>query len=149
MAPKRMATLMAVLLVAYLAFAAWRGVEFIEAGGIVPTLLGLAVLVLPLIGGWALWQEWRFGRATQQLRQELAVRGALPVDDLPRRPSGRPERAAARERFGAVRSRVEAAPQDWAGWYELSVAYDWCGDRRRARWALRRAITLHGQGARL
>lgn len=148
MSGKRWATVMAALLAAYLLFAAWRGMEFVRAGGVVATLLGIAVLVLPLIGLWALWQEWRFGRATQQVGQELAEAGLLPVDDLPRRPSGRPEREPARERFEQVRQRVEQAPEDWAGWFELSVAYDWCGDRRRARWALRRAIELHPAATR-
>lgn len=138
-----MAVVMAVLLGVYLLFAASRGVDFIRAGGIVPVLLGLAVLVLPLLGMWVLVREWQFGRATQQLGTELAQRGALPVDDLPRRPSGRPDRAAADARFAEVRTRVEADPEAWERWFELAVAYDAAGDRRRARAAMRRSIALH------
>ena len=94
------------------------------------------------MGRWS--REWRFGRATQQLGEELAARGALPVDDLPRRPSGRPDRAAADARFAEVRTRVEADPDSWERWFELAVAYDAAGDRKRARAAMRRAIALHG-----
>jgi hypothetical protein len=140
---KRLAVVMAVLLVVYLAFAGWRGVELIAAGGLVPVLLGLAVLVLPLIGLWALVVEWRFGRATERLGTELAARGELPVDDLPRRPSGRPVREAADAHFAAVRTRVDADPDSWQRWFELSLAYDAAGDRRRARSAMRHAIALH------
>jgi cytochrome c-type biogenesis protein CcmH/NrfG len=143
MTGKRMAALMAVLLGVYLVFAATRGLDFIRAGGAVPVLLGVSVLVLPLLGVWMLWREWRFGRATQQLGSELAARGALPVDDLPRRPSGRPVREAADARFAEARARVEAAPESWERWFELAVAYDASGDRKRARSAMRRAIALH------
>ncbi len=107
-------------------------------------LLGLAVLALPLIGLWALVAEWRFGRATQRLGAELAERGELPVDDLPRRPSGRPVREAAEAHFATARTRVEADPESWERWFELSLAYDAAGDRRRARSSMRHAITLHG-----
>lgn len=138
-----MAVVMAVLLGAYLLFAAWRGIDFIQAGGFVPVLLGVAVLLLPLIGLWALYREWQFGRATQRLGAELAARGKLPADDLPRRPSGRVVREAADARFAEVRTRVEADPESWARWFELSVAYDAAGDRRRARSAMRQAIALH------
>jgi cytochrome c-type biogenesis protein CcmH/NrfG len=139
---RRWALVMGVLLGVYLAFAAWRGVDFISAGGWVSVLLGLAVVILPLIGVWILWREWQFGRATQRLGAELAARGGLPVDDLPRRPSGRPERAAADARFAEVRTRVEDEPDAWERWFELAVAYDDAGDRKRARSAMRRAITL-------
>lgn len=139
-----MAVVMAVLLGAYLLFTASRAIDFIQAGGVVPVLLGLAILVLPLIGLWALAAEWRFGRATQELAAELAARGALPLDDLPRRPSGRVVRAAAQERFAEVRAGVEADPESWEQWFTLATAYDAAGDRRRAREAMRRAIALHG-----
>jgi cytochrome c-type biogenesis protein CcmH/NrfG len=143
MTGKRMALLMGTLLVVYLAFVGWRGVELIRAGGPVPVALGVAVLVLPFLGLWALMAEWRFGQATQRLGRELAERGELPVDDLPRRPSGRPEREAADARFAQVRTKVEADPERWERWFELSVAYDAAGDRRRARSAMRQAIALH------
>ncbi len=143
MSGKRMAAVMAVLLAAYLVFSAARAVDFLRAGGVVPVLLGLAILVFPAIGLWALWREWQFGRATQVLGSELAARGALPVDDLPRRPSGRPVREAADARFAQVRERVAADPDSWERWFELSTAYDSSGDRKRARQAMRRAIALH------
>ncbi len=142
MTGKRIAALMAVLLAAYLAFSSARAVDFIRAGGVVPVLLGLAILVFPIVGLWALWREWLFGRATQRLGSELAARGELPADDLPRRPSGRPVREAADARFALVRDQVTADPDSWERWFELATAYDASGDRRRARQAMRRAIAL-------
>jgi len=38
--------------------------------------------------------------------------------------------------------QVEAAPEDWRGWYRLGHAYDLAGDRKRARSAMRQAIEL-------
>jgi cytochrome c-type biogenesis protein CcmH/NrfG len=147
MTGKRMALVMAVLLGAYLFFAASRAIDFVQAGGVVPILLGLAILLFPLIGLWVLWREWQFGRATEALGQELAARGELPVDDLPRRPSGRPVREAADARFAEVRTRVEADPDSWERWFELATAYDAAGDRKRARKAMRTAIALHAGAA--
>jgi cytochrome c-type biogenesis protein CcmH/NrfG len=144
MTGKRMAAVMAVLLGAYLFFTASRAIDFIQAGGIVPVMLGVAILAFPVIGLWVLWREWQFGRATEALGHELAARGELPLDDLPRRPSGRPVRAEADAHFAEVRTRAEADPESWERWFELSTAYDAAGDRKRARSAMRRAISLHG-----
>lgn len=138
-----MAVLMAALLIAYLALSAARAMDFIEAGGLAPVLLGMAILVLPPIGLWALASEWRFGRAAQALGASLAESGELLADDLPRRPSGRPVRAAADAQFAQVRALVQADPEAWERWFQLATAYDACGDRRRARAAMRRAIKLH------
>ncbi|GAB3688252.1 hypothetical protein GCM10028814_29620 [Angustibacter aerolatus] len=52
-------------------------------------------------------------------------------------------RAAADAAFARYRAETEAAPDDWAAWYRLALAYDAAGDRRRARRATRTAIALH------
>ena len=63
---------------------------------------------------------------------------------LPRRASGRIERGAADALFAEVRAEVEADPDDWRRWYRLSRAYDYAGDRHRAREAMKTALKLHG-----
>lgn len=126
----------------YLVTVGWRGVLLIEDGRPVSVLLGIGVVVLPLVGAWFVWQEVRFGLATARLAGELERRGQLPVDDLPRRPSGRVDRAAADAAFARYRAEVEAAPGEWQRWFRLATAYDAAGDRRRAREAMRRAIAL-------
>ena len=68
------------------------------------------------------------------------------IPTLPRRPSGRVDRDAADAHFEVIRAEVEAAPEDWRGWYRLAHAYDLAGDRKRARSAMRHAIELaHGR----
>jgi Flp pilus assembly protein TadD len=77
----------------------------------------------------------------------LASTGELPVDDLPRSPGGRIDRAAADAAFEERRAAVERAPDDWRAWYHLAFAYDAAGDRRRARETLRRASSMFRPGA--
>ncbi len=144
MLAKRAVAVLVVVVALYIGVVGWRGVLLIRQGGAVPVLLGLAVLVFPLIGLYVVWREVRFGQATQSLARELEAAGELPVDDLPRRPSGRPERAAADAAFDIRRAAVEAAPHDWRAWFALAAAYDAAGDRRRAREAMRTAIRHHG-----
>ena len=67
----------------------------------------------------------------------------LDTGDLPRRPSGRIERDAADALFATVRAEVEADSDDWRRWYRLARAYDYAGDRRRARDAMKTALELH------
>ncbi len=126
--------------IGYLVLVAARAGDFIAAGGPVAIALGLSIAVLPLIGAWVVWREIRFGVAVQRLADRLAAQGRLPVDDLPRTPSGRVQRAAADARFEQVRARVEAEPEDPAAWFALAVAYDDARDRKRARAAMRTAL---------
>ncbi|BDI22199.1 tetratricopeptide repeat protein [Herbiconiux sp. L3-i23] len=139
---------MALLLGVYIALLGWRAVMFIAAGEPVAVAIGIALLVLPLIGGWALVRELIFGFRAQQLADRLDGEGALPVDDLPRRASGRPIREAADEEFPVYREAVEREPESWRAWFRLGLAYDASGDRRRARQAIREAIGLEGRERR-
>lgn len=136
------ALLLAAVVALYLAALGWRGVLLLGSGEPVGVALGVGLLVLPLVGAWAVVRELRFGRDTERLAAELDAVGGLPVDDLPRRPSGRVERAAADALYARHRAEVDAAPQDWAAWFRLSCAYDAAGDRKRARAAMRHAIDL-------
>ncbi len=145
MRAKQTAILLAVVFVAYAGLIGWRGVLLIKVGTPVSVGLGLAVLVIPVIGAYLVWREIQFGRQTEHLARELEAAGGLPVDDLPRRPSGRVDRAAADEAFGRYKAEAEAAPEDWRVWFRLSTAYDAAGDRKRAREAMRTAIAHRHQ----
>lgn len=135
--------LLTLALVAYFILLGGRAIAFIQSGGVAGVMLGIGVLILPFIGVVLVFYELRFGWQTQRLARQLAEQGMLPdVSDLPTRPSGRVERDAADAYFVTVRERVEAAPDDWRGWYALAHAYDLAGDRKRARSAMRHAIAL-------
>ena len=136
------AGLMALLLVFYLVLVGWRAVLFLQSGEIAGILIGAALLVLPLVGVWALVAELRFGRNSERLVRRLEAEGGLPVEQLPIRPSGRPVRDEADAEFPVYRAAVDAAPDDWRAWFRLGLAYNSSGDRRRARGAIRTAIAL-------
>lgn len=136
------------LLVAVFAFYAatigWRGVVAVGSGEPAAVALGLALLAVPAVGGWAVWRELRFGAAAERLAAELETVGRWPDEPLPTAPSGRPDRTAADAVFETRRAEVEAAPDDWRAWFRLGLAYEDSRDRRRARAAMQRAIALHG-----
>ncbi|TCC50021.1 hypothetical protein E0H75_17150 [Kribbella capetownensis] len=140
---KRAAILLAAVFVAYAALLGWRGVLLIGTGDPIAVGLGIAVLVIPVLGAFLVWRELQFGRRTEVLARELEAAGGLPVDDLPRRPSGRIDRAAADQAFEKYKAEAEAAPGDWRVWFRLATAYDAAGDRKRARATMRTAIAQH------
>ncbi|MFQ4148457.1 hypothetical protein AAGW05_07130 [Arthrobacter sp. LAPM80] len=108
-------------------------------------LLGAAYLLIPLVAAWALVSELAFGARTEQMAKVLEAEGGLPVDNLPRTPAGRIIREAADAEFEKYKVEAQAAPQDWRSWFRLSCAYDAAGDRKRARKAMRDAVSLFRQ----
>jgi hypothetical protein len=133
---------MAALLVFYLVLVGWRAVLFATSGEPIGIVIGVALIVLPIIGVWALAREVVFGIRSERLVRLLEAQGRLPVEELPTRASGRPLRDAADAEFPRYQAEVDAAPADWSAWFRLGLAYDASGDRRRARGAIRRAIAL-------
>jgi cytochrome c-type biogenesis protein CcmH/NrfG len=108
--------------------------------------LGIAVLILPFIGLWAMVATLRAGFRHQRLARLAADAGMeLDVSALPRRASGRIQRDAADELFATVRTELDNDPDNWVRWYRLARAYDYAGDRGRARETMRKAVELeHG-----
>lgn len=133
---------MAVLLALYVVLVGQRAWLLVTSGEPVGIVMGVALVVLPIIAVWAIWREIRFGMRASALAERLENEGGLPAKELDVRPSGRPEREQADELFPAYRADVEAHPDDWRAWFRLGLAYDGAGDRRRARQAIRTAITL-------
>lgn len=131
---------MALLLVLYLAVVLQLAVRLIQVGEAITTALGIALFVLPLIGLWLLIAELLFGIRSEHLARRLVADGRLPLQDLTRSPSGRINRAEADAAFGQFELEVQQRPDEWQSWYRLGMAYDACGDRRRARGAIRKAI---------
>ena len=139
--------LITALLVFWLAVAFQRSFLLLGDPAPVAKAIGAAYLLLPCIGAWALARELLFGAQTQRMARQLEGEGGLPVDDLPRTPSGRIVRSAADSAFPAYQAEVEADPDNWRSWFRLSCAYDAAGDRKRARKAMRDAVKLYRQDA--
>lgn len=138
-----LAALMIALLALYLGLSFQRAVLLLNTDGWIVKGFGVAMLVIPAVGTWAMVREIIFGARTEKLGRTLAEEGGLPEDNLPKTPSGRYVREAADQHFHTVREEVEANPEDWRGWYRLSLAYSASSDGRRARGAMRTAIALY------
>ncbi|MBO0883805.1 MAG: hypothetical protein J2P17_26405 [Mycobacterium sp.] len=135
---------MCVALLVYLALLGRAAVLMIGSGRAVAVLLGGALLILPAIGLWAMIATLRAGFAHQKLARLAAEDGMeLDVSELPRRPSGRIEREAADALFDTIRTELDSDPDDWRRWYRLARAYDYAGDRSRARKAMKTAVEMH------
>ncbi len=134
---------MCVALVVYFVLLGRIAMAFITSGSAAAVGLGVAVLVMPLIGIWVMvarcgpgsrisgWRDWPAKRAWNSTSATL-----------PRMPSGRIERDAADALFETVRDELENDPDNWRRWYRLARAYDYAGDRSRAREAMKKAVEM-------
>jgi cytochrome c-type biogenesis protein CcmH/NrfG len=139
-----MIALMCAALLVYIVLLGRTAVLMISSGRAVAIALGGGLLILPLIGLWAMIATLSAGLAHQKLARLAADDGMeLDVSALPRRPSGRIERDAADALFAYVRAELEKDPDNWLRWYRLARAYDYAGDRSRARDAMKKAVDLH------
>ncbi|MFC6012694.1 hypothetical protein [Nocardia lasii] len=118
-------------------------IAYIADGGFAGIAIGIGMLALPLVGVWILWSTLRAAFDHQHLARRIDEEG-LEVDtsELPRRPSGRIERGAADALFARIKTEWEADPDNWRSSYRLARAYDYAGDRGRARDTMRRAVAL-------
>lgn len=134
---------MCVALSVYLVLLGHLALAMIGSGRPAAASLGVALLIMPVIGLWAMVATLRAGFAHQKLARRIADDGMeLDTSALPRRASGRIERDAADALFATVRTEVEADPDDWRRWYRLARAYDYAGDRGRARAAMKTAVEM-------
>lgn len=133
---------MAILLVLYMWVAGYQAFVMMSSGNAIVITMGIALVILPIVGVWALVRELAFGIRSGALIKRLEREGGLPEDTLPHLPSGRTVREAADEEFPAFAQAVDAEPESWRAWLRLGLAYDASGDRKRARWAVRQAITF-------
>jgi hypothetical protein len=134
---------MCVALVLYFFLLGRLAWAFITSGEPAAIGLGAALLIMPLIGLWVMVSTLRAGLAHQRLARIARDEGMeLDVSSLPRRPSGRIERDAADALFASVREELENDPDNWRRWYRLARAYDYAGDRSRARETMRKAVEM-------
>lgn len=149
MRAKTTALALAAVAALYLVALGQRGWILLGSGSVAGALLGVGVLAVPVLVAWAIVRELWFGQATERMARQLEAEGGLPVDDLPRTPAGRVDRAAADAAFTSYRAQTDQAPDDWRTWYRLACAYDAAGDRSRARAAMRHAGALHRVASRV
>ena len=134
---------MCVALVVYFVMLGRAAFVFITSGRPAAIGLGVAVLILPIIGVWVMVATLKAGLAHQRLARLVREEGLeLDVSDLPRMRSGRIARDAADAMFETVRDELETDPGNWRHWYRLARAYDYAGDRSRARETMKKAVQM-------
>ena len=143
---KTFAALTCALLTLYLVHIAQQGFVMLTSGSVAGIVLGAGMILLPILGAWALVREVLFGARIQRMAQELAASGELAEDTLPRTPSGRVDREASAVEFESFAAAVEQEPNNWKAWFNLACMYDAGGERKRARAAMRNAWALRSGG---
>ena len=132
-----------VALVVYFLILGRIAMAFVASGRPAAIGLGLALMILPVIGIWVVLSTLRAGFAHQRLSRIIYDEGMeLDVSTLERTPSGRVRREAADALFQTVREELEHDPDNWRRWYRLARAYDYAGDRGRAREAMGKAVAM-------
>lgn len=136
------AAVMAAALLLYLVVVGWRAVVLVGSGDPVGVAMGIALLVLPLFGLWALIRETQFGFAADRLGRALDAEGGMPAAPAELTPSGRIRRQDVEPLIADYTRAAERAPGDWRAHYRLGVVQDAAGRRKDARASIREAIRL-------
>ncbi|WP_029145713.1 tetratricopeptide repeat protein [Microbacterium luticocti] len=134
--------LMAAVLLLYIAVTAQLAYLMLTSGTPVAIAMGAVLVVIPIVAAWGLIRELWFGVRAERVGRRLQAEGGLPEDEVATHPSGRVVREDADALFGDYRDQVQQHPDDWRAWYRLGLVYDAAGDRKRARQAIRRSLTL-------
>ena len=127
----------------YFALVAGRAIVFLTLDNVVGRALGVALLVLPMLGVWWLVHEWRLGSTVQRMADHLDSEGRLPIHDGEQDARGRLTVDAQEAVFEVARRGVELRPDDWASWFHVAYAYEAARDRQMARKSLRHAASLY------
>ncbi|WP_315107178.1 hypothetical protein [Microbacterium paraoxydans] len=133
---------MAAALLLYLVVSGWLAVMFLAVGTPVSIGMGITLLVLAPVGGWALVREMLFGFGADRLGRLLDAEGGMPPVETELTPSGRIARKDADALVARYTAEAEAAPTDWRARYRLGVVQDAAGRRKDARASIRQAISL-------
>lgn len=141
--PKLGAAISIALLAVYVVLLSNWAINMIATGSAIGVVMGLLVFTFPILGLWVIFRELKFGIRVEAMGKELEDAREWPVFQLVLRPSGRPTKESANENFETYAKLAEKAPNNWKSWFALSLAYDACGDRPRARKAMASAIKLY------
>ena len=131
---------MAILVLLYVVLLGQQGYLFLIQDNLVSKIIGLSILVLPFFGFWGILRELRFGLQVEKLGKTLEDEKGWPSFEFSLRPSGRAVKSEALLEFEKFKVAAEQDPSNWRKWFALGLIYDACGDRKRARMAMRKAI---------
>jgi hypothetical protein len=137
--------LMGLCLVLYFLVAGQQALLLIGTGEPVAVAMGVALVILPLIGVWALVREILFGIGADRLGRRLDAEGGMPQAETELTASGRIAKADADPIVARYTAEAEGSPDDWRSYYRLGVVQDAAGRRKDARASIREAIRVEKQ----
>ncbi|MGW8484065.1 hypothetical protein ACWGJP_13120 [Microbacterium sp. NPDC055903] len=133
---------MTVCLVLYFLVAGQQAFLLIGTGEPVAIVMGAALIVLPLIGVWAVVREIQFGVAADRLGRRLDAEGGMPAAESELTPSGRLAKSDAEVLVARYEAEAAADSGEWRAQYRFGVVLDAAGRRKDARARIRTAIQL-------
>ncbi|UYO98354.1 hypothetical protein OED01_06485 [Microbacterium sp. M28] len=137
--------LMGVCLILYFIVAGQQAFLFMGTGEPIAIAMGVAAIVLPLIGVWALIREIQFGVSADRLGRRLDAEGGMPEAETELTARGKIAEADAEGIVTRYRAAAESAPEEWRAHYRLGVVQDAAGRRKDARASIREAIRVEKQ----
>ena len=132
---KRIAFVLTAVLAVYLAFAFSRGIDLLNTDSNAVKLLGLCVLILPIIGGWLVFREVKFGFTSTRMGEQI------PDERLPSRKI-KPRSNEADKYLEVAIELAKDAQEDWQNWFCVAIGYDLVGERKLARESMQYAVEL-------
>ena len=132
----------ALCLVLYFVLTGQWAYLYLISGEPIGIAMGVALIVLPLIGAWALVRELQFGMQADRLGTRLDAEGGMPAAETDLTPSGRLAKTDAEPLLQRYTAEADAAAGDWRARYRLGVVQDAAGRRKDARASIREAIRL-------
>ena len=140
MATKIWVGVMSALTLLWVFLLAGRGMILLQEPDLIARAMGIGILVLPVFAVWSVFSELRFGFRAQKLAEQLFAEGFQELD-LDYRASGKATKESAQKEFERLSAQLQLA-ESWQLWFQLGQAYEANGDRKRARAAIRKAISL-------
>ena len=132
----------ALCLVLYFVLTGQWAYLYLISGEPIGIAMGVALIVLPLIGAWALVRELQFGMQADRLGTRLDAEGGMPAAETDLTPSGRLAKTDAEPLLQRYTAEADAAAGDWRARYRLGVVQDATGRRKDARASIREAIRI-------
>lgn len=131
---RRIALILAGILGVYLVFAASRGLDLLKSDDPAVKGLGVAVLILPLIGTILVYREIKFGKLSYEMGQSIPET-YLPTTEL--------DDQARKEFLESAIEKTKSDMENWQAWYSVALGYDLLQERRLARDAMQYSVELY------
>lgn len=130
---KRISLALTAILLVYLVFTVLRGLDFLAVDDPAVKALGVAVLVLPVLGGILIFREIKFGKLSFNMGQSIDEQ-YLPTTEL--------TEDEKREFLDTAIARAKEQMDSWQAWYSVALAYDLLKERKLARQAMQYSVEL-------